>query len=287
MIRLDLSYFYRLALVFREAASADGNVAVSEIWLALYRAEQAIEILFNDRAMAGTFRRAHASGTSLYAEMREVRLRPWTEIYTDYDKARIDGLIDQFVTILQSELSVADAYYVVQKRGLDTIALVSEGEVLFPESLPEKVPEAIPDLREAAKCIAFELSTASGFHLMRVVESVIRRYWEVVTGNKPKPKQRNIGTYIRGLKAAKCGDEKVLAALQQLKDLHRNVITHTEAFLDVDKAVSLLGMCRSVVDAMLDEIPISIISPEPAVTAEFPSVPMSAAVAALGGSQAS
>jgi hypothetical protein len=202
-----------------------------------------------------TFRRAAGLGTQLYETIAAITERDWEAEYTHVDRAQILRLSSQFDTVLQSELSVADAYFVVPKPGLDTLSLVSQGEVLFPLSLPMKVPGAVADLREAGKCIAFELCTASGFHLMRAVETVLRRYWEVVTGNAAKPKQRNIGTYLRGFKALGCGDEKIIGALQQLKDLHRNVIIHTDEALTLDKAISLLGMARSVVDAMLDFIP--------------------------------
>lgn len=255
MIRLDLSYFYRLALTLQSVKIARADHPVRDAWPLLWQAAQSIDQLFQDPTVGTTFRRAASTANELYSLLTEQTRRPWEEDYTAYDKARVEGLLDRFTTLLQAELAVADAYFVVQKRGLDTVALVSAGEVLFPPSLASKVPEAVADLREAGKCIAFELCTAAGFHLVRAVETVLRRYWEVETGNAPKPRQRNIGTYIRGLEGLNKGDEKILAALRQFKDLHRNVLTHTEVFLDTDKALSLLGIARSVVDAMLDQIP--------------------------------
>jgi hypothetical protein len=48
----------------------------------------------------------------------------------------------------------------------------------------------------------------------------------------------------------------VIAALQQLKDLHRNVLFHPEESLDTDGAVALIGISQSVVSAMIQDIPV-------------------------------
>ncbi len=90
---------------------------------------------------------------------------------------------------------------------------------------------------------------------MRAVEAVLRGYWEVVTGNQPKPKQRSIGVYLAALIKLGCGNPKIIAALTQMKDLHRNVIIHPEETLDMDEAVALLGIANSVAAAMLKEMP--------------------------------
>jgi hypothetical protein len=51
------------------------------------------------------------------------------------------------------------------------------------------------------------------------------------------------------------GNEKVRAALRQIKDLHRNPLMHPEVQLTVAQAISLVGMAQSCIGAMLEEIP--------------------------------
>lgn len=64
---------------------------------------------------------------------------------------------------------------------------------------------------------------------------------------------RNWGTYIKNLR--KCGaNEKILTALEQLKDLHRNPIIHPEAQIGIEEALSFMGITESVISAMLSEI---------------------------------
>jgi hypothetical protein len=153
-----------------------------------------------------------------------------------------------------AELATLPAYYVLPKPPYDIDTLLQEGEALMPPSLAAKVPEAMFDCREAGKALAFEVGTACGFHTFRVLESVVRRYYKEATGGTAQPKQRNLGVYIAALKTAKA-DEKIIAALQQLKDLHRNPLVHPEVAIPVEEAISILGMVRSVVAAMLNALP--------------------------------
>jgi hypothetical protein len=121
--------------------------------------------------------------------------------------------------------------------------------------LPVKVSNAVPDIREAGKCLAYELGTAAGFHALRAMEAVLRRYWEVVTEDKPHPGQRNIGVYIQKIEKSGVGDAKVIAVLKQIKDLHRNPLMHPEETLSLQDAIGIFGIVQSAMGAMLKEIP--------------------------------
>jgi hypothetical protein len=155
-----------------------------------------------------------------------------------------------------AEIGVLPSLFVTQKRGFHIITLLDQGEKLFPDDLHQKAPEAIFDIKQAAMSLAYELATAAGFHAFRATESVLRRYYTHVSGGQPLPKVRNIGVYIRGLRKANCGDETILASLEQLAKLHANPVIHPEAVLTIEEAISTVGMSRSVVAAMLKELPI-------------------------------
>lgn len=137
--------------------------------------------------------------------------------------------------------------------------------------LPRKVPEALNELREAGKCIAFEIPTAAAFHIYGAIELILRRYWTVTTGGRPNPKQRSIGVYLAALKKNDCGDPKVIAALEQLKDLHRNVVVHPDETLLGEDAIALVGMANSVAAAMLKALPYVETNPPAPDDVSFPS----------------
>jgi hypothetical protein len=163
--------------------------------------------------------------------------------------------LNTFEMALLSEASIADAYYVLEKDPYSTLALITKGETLFPPDTLKKAPEAHLDLQEAGRCIAYELPTAAAFHIHRATEAVLRRYWTAVTGDSAKPKIRSIGVYLAALRKKNCGDPKVIAALSQMNDLHRNPTIHPEGYLNVAEAIALVGLANSVVAAMLKEIP--------------------------------
>jgi hypothetical protein len=76
-----------------------------------------------------------------------------------------------------------------------------------------------------------------------------------VTGGIAPPKVRNIGVYLESLKRLKKGDPKVIASIKQIADLHRNPLIHPETVLTMEEAISIMGISRSAVAAMLVEIP--------------------------------
>jgi hypothetical protein len=158
--------------------------------------------------------------------------------------------------ILLADLAALQAYFVVQQGGFDVRTLTESGEQTFPSDLIAKVPETLFDAREAAKCLAYGVPTAAGFHVFRVLESVLRKYYHVVTGGKAPPKVRNIGVYLSALKTANVGNPIVLATLRQIADLHRNPLIHPEVALTMDEALAAHGIAKAAIYAMLTVIPV-------------------------------
>src|SRR5574340_875955 len=147
-------------------------------------------------------------------------------------------------------------FLIIKQRGYDTMDLIFRGHLLFPPELSQKVPEAVEDVKQATKCIAFELPTAAGFHLHRANESVLHRYYDAVSKGAARPDGRNIGDYLRAMREKNVGSDMVLSTLDTLKNLHRNPLIHPEHTLDtVDDAIALLGSVHAAVVHMLKEIP--------------------------------
>ena len=92
-------------------------------------------------------------------------------------------------TLLSGELAVQPVYHIWPIRAYDTERLVAEGETIFSaDARKEFNEEEIYNLKEAGKCLAFQIPTAAAFHMFRCVEFLIRRYYETVVGSLPKPK---------------------------------------------------------------------------------------------------
>jgi hypothetical protein len=145
---------------------------------------------------------------------------------------------------------------VSQKGSYDTLILLDIPSRMFPDELADKAPEAMFDVQQAGKCLCYETATACGFHLFRATEAVLRRYYTHVTRGAPPPKVRNIAVYVNAMRQRKCGDERILSVVAQLSTLHRNPLIHPEVALTLDEAISIHGIARSAVTAMLSQFPI-------------------------------
>jgi hypothetical protein len=256
VIRISLSY------IFNMCSRMDGldristsDTEVGTVLIQLISAQTAIEELYN--SIYGPYLKvSYGYSRPLLASLKDI-LDPF-DVSRKIHSYQVIGLQQQYTqykTALTGELTVMDSYFVTQKGGFDTASLLAYGENLFPLELFSKVPEGLPDVREAGRCLAFDLPTSAGFHVFRAVESVLRKYHAHVTGGNSPPKVRNMGVYIKSLITSGKGNLKVIAALQQMKDLHRNPVSHPEAILTQEEALAIFGIARSVITPMLAELP--------------------------------
>jgi hypothetical protein len=81
-------------------------------------------------------------------------------------------------------------------------------------------------LGRGRRCLAFELPTSSGFHILRAVEIGIKGYLHAKAGSLPKMNQRNWGEYIRQLELASA-DSDLIDVLKVLKT-KRNPLMHPQ-----------------------------------------------------------
>jgi hypothetical protein len=88
-----------------------------------------------------------------------------------------------------------------------------------------------------------------------VTESVVKRYWEMVSSGKARPNLQTLGNYAAEMEKAKFGDEKIAESIKMMARLYRNPTIHPEVILTVEQAMGIVGMARSIVGAMLAVLP--------------------------------
>jgi len=263
MIRLDGNFLYQVGAALHPLQSINQNWTKGQTWLALLSAENWLDSLLNRSVYR--LQTSWASGNQLLSTMRAISEEygkpetkndentPWVDSY------RLSSQAKTFETILTAELQLGQMYLVEPKGGFDLNQLTEIGTTIFPNALTARVPETLHDAKAAARCIAFNLPTAAAFHLHRLQELVLRRYYDTVTNGKPRPEKRNIGAYIDALKNAGFKDQKVFGALAGLKNFHRNPVLHPDDRLeDIEEALALLGNINTVLTYMLKALP-----PEP------------------------
>jgi hypothetical protein len=227
------------------------------VFWALANARVNVQTLLNNEVI--TIRTCRQAANQLVAAITDVVPTDWGAAI-NHDKgtvvewwnlSQIKDAAKKFETVLAEELNILDTYAVAQKGAYSTSELIANAEVIFPEGIRAKLPEqTIQDIREAGKCLAFETPTASAFHIVRAIESVILAYYKKVTGKNPPTRMRNWGLYIKALRGSGKADTKIVDFLDHIKDNYRNPVSHPEAVLSVEEVLVLLGVASSAITQM-------------------------------------
>lgn len=257
MIRISIPYVYNLHEALLPLASIKQGDTQGQHLFALFNAESLLSQFLNQSLWGFNLRVCRQPGLQL---LNSIKSLYGDEIKADNEieywrVVTMQQHLASFKAVMEAEFMTTPSFLVTPRRGFDIAALIETAEVIFPDELVRKVPDVLFDVREAGKCIAFDLGTAAGFHLLRVLEIVILSYWRVVMEGVPLPDNRNIGAYIREMEKSGKGAPKVLTALRQIKDHHRNELMHPEEKLNLDEAIALLGIVQSACISMLCAIP--------------------------------
>lgn len=262
MKRMNTHSVYQFALRINPLTHFEysEDMTMQVIFFALVRAELAIRAQLDDST--GFFSRSlKRSAGALLRSFYELGLKPDAEIFKTDLKASIlpyqlNDVVQKakdFETVLANELPGLATYVVSQKGIYSTDELISSAETHIPERYRHHLSiKAEDDIQRAGKCLAFEVPTASAFHMWRAVESVMNTYYEQLTGNNFEKGKvtRNWGQYIEALKRANA-DEKITAFLDHIRESYRNPIAHPEESVKLDDAFGLFGAALSVIGQML------------------------------------
>lgn len=169
-----------------------------------------------------------------------------------YDIFALRRAVEEVAILISAELQETDSYFVDQKGAYSTKDLIEHAEIIFSAKVRKTIPDrAIKDVQQAGRALVFDLPTAAGFHIVRATESVIRKYYDIVVGGQPK--KRDWGYYIEQLKGGGA-DAKIVAAIDQMRNLDRNPLIHPEAVLTEEDALALFGIAQSVILRMVLDI---------------------------------
>lgn len=242
--------FFQFGAMLRPLQSIKAQAKLSDVFFILYNAKTWLEWFLSDKVVPLSV--CKGSGYKLLSELNAIvdkypnKLTPQTELEFGQFFGITNGARD-FETVFTAEIQTLDTYFISQTGIYKTSDLIEHAERIFPEAVLDVIPDhAIKDIRDCGKCLAFDLPTAAGFHMLRAAEALIREYMTVVIGAPPKLKSRNWGRYIDILEKHGA-DQRILAALDQIREMHRNPIMHPEDFLSAEEAATLLGVAQGVI----------------------------------------
>jgi len=228
-----------------------------DVWIHAFTARTKLEALFGQSVYSPYLRASRDRGNVLYAALGKLvddNQHDWAAEIKGH-AGSIQSAAKDFKLVFQSEISTLPVYLVEPKDNYDVALLIERGTGLFPSGMVAKVAETFFDANQAGKALAFRLPTACGFHTFRVMESVLKRYWDVVTENTKRPEPETIGKFAAELADKKKGDIKIVETLKMIAKLHRNPCIHPDVALTEEEAIGTLGIARSVIASMLAVIP--------------------------------
>ena len=249
---INLYLFYELGFKLHPLLQLNEDTITKDTKYTLYGVQDFLERICNDNVISLSVSKPAAwklfNLITAAIEMPDDQKMDWYSAY------QIRKTTEEFETVLSAELQSLNTYFVSKKGIYSTQELIERTENFVPESIRKQLPEqCVIDIRQAGKCLAFDIPTAAAFHILRATESVIRLYYKNITGHMPKPKLRNWGAYIKNLEAAGA-DKKITAFLDHIREMHRNPILHPEEMLSSEEAMVLLGAASSSIVQMINEI---------------------------------
>jgi hypothetical protein len=256
VIPINEMWFYRLGYMIHPLTELEPPQTFRDIGFKLMGTHRHIETLLSSiilplhvcRPSAISLRKSIADLIDKYIKGN------WDRDIDEVDVQDIINKARDFEAVLAAELETIHTYAATQKLAFDTRSLIDNAENLLPITIRNDVPqETISELREAGRCLAFEVPTASGFHVFRATEGVIRQYFKAVVGSLPEAKNRNWGAYIRTLEKHGA-DQKVTGFLDHIRQLYRNPVIHPEEHLEIEDAEILLSLCTSAIIQMVKAI---------------------------------
>lgn len=263
MQRVNLYNFYKFGMLLHPIANLQPGRPFKEYKWGLYLARMWLESFVNGSLIPMTICTPVAKKAIDNINSLLPQGSPDQPVFNDEEIVGFEFLypltesVKEFETVFGAELQNSATYFVSKKGIYETNDLIEKADEMFPDSIRYRFPSKVKlDLCEAGKCLAFELSTAAGFHITRAVEGMLFEYLNILCPDDisiMKESQRNLGQYIK-LARDKGGDEKVCSSLDQFRDLHRNPLIHPEAILTIEEAQTLLGIGQSAIVSIVIEM---------------------------------
>lgn len=257
MQRLNGYLFYQLASYLKPMETIEGKQLKDVSWV-IYGAKVWLDWFLSGKVVPITFSKDTESSLSealaqlVPGQVSDISAERLEYTLSFHDVYPITNGLREFQIVLQTELGKMDTYFISQKGIYSTSDLIERADNVLPADISGVLSEPIrSDIKQAGRCLAFDLATATGFHIMRALEGVLRDFYCPAFLNK-KPKGRNWNSYIQCLKDTNA-DPRVLAILDQIRSLHRNPTIHPQEVLTINQAMTLFGIAQSAIVSMVED----------------------------------
>ena len=246
------AYFYELGFAVNSVMHLSDEVP-SELRIGVCSyAWRALDSFAADENIKEMLPQASAKAVPLVDEMRRWATATYPgRIFLTWEEVRRG--VERFSTTITDELERTHNYVLTDKGSQSIHKLIDGISKSYPQGIVAVVGSKVRDEIDASGvCLACNLCTACGFHILRSVELCIMAYVVAVTGHLPNPQNRSWSTYIRILTECDAGGD-LLDVLKVLKT-KRNPLMHPEEILDVHDAIHLLSLSEATICALVEDV---------------------------------
>jgi len=185
---------------------------------------------------------------------------------TDPDRARAghpvtqeecDSLVHgaaQLDECFERETRKLSVFTVTPKGTRDTGILIESPEDDFTPDQQKILPKQfLYDLKQAARCLAFDAPTACAFHVCRATEALMLAYYEKLAGQPWPYPNKGWDSYIDHLVKLKA-PTSITDRLREIKSSDRNAYIHPDKSATIEEARVLYSLCDGVNYYMAEEM---------------------------------
>jgi hypothetical protein len=274
--RLNTNFLYQLGRDLQEIELQATKQPRATLITPLARAGVYLDGFYTNRVfgkpllpLRTSLRNAHSLRETLQKLLDSGKPENWSAPFSDDEVQGLAEKIRDFQTVFSADLGSAQTYIVRQPGILAVDSLIFGARAVF-EGYEDRIPELGKwDTDQAGRCLAFDLPTAAGFHIARATEAVLLKYLEAWGKKIEKESQRNWGQYTRLLRET-AANVKVVSAIDQIRELHRNPLLHPEDTLTMAEAMSLWAICCSTIQGMIADIEKNFPNPKPEIVEMLP-----------------
>jgi hypothetical protein len=261
MQRTDLNVFYQMghALGYlvggncrtgQEIGDLAINLAFPREWLARFMADTT--------TYAHYFRESRTAAWNLRETVNSIynpaRFQAGHPVTADECTRLFNGK-ENFEQCFERETRTLQVFTVTPKGTRDTALLIEAPEADFTEAQIKILPAQFRyDLKQAARCLVFDLPTACAFHVCRATEALMLAYYEKLAGHPwALPKNKDWNSYIDHL--GKHGAPPTITdRLREIKNNDRNAYIHPDKSATIEEARVLYSLCDGVNYYMAEEM---------------------------------
>lgn len=256
MKQTNLSVFYQLGKGIKDIEKLETNMPVSQAmftlfeplaWLSNFIEEtEGLEMPDSRAAAKYTMESIEKIG-----DFKNFSAPDPARPLTGVEVTVILGRRDWFEKCFDREYRAIDVFTVTAKGIYDTRRLMTKPEDKFPDRIRKVLPvQTMMDLKEAAKCLAFEIPTACAFHVCRATEALMLYYYEVLTGHQwPLPKNRDWKAYIDHL-IKEGSPASITTRLDEIRNMDRNAYAHPDRNVTLEESPIQFELCTNVMFQM-------------------------------------